>query len=123
MTRAKTPGDATLLDVLVDGFEQNELLDGYYWRQLPLPDEQAAAKKFASLSEEVRRWKGPPARTDARGAWRLHAWPDLELAVAGRGIVLRIRSPQFADWWHDERNWQNDPLSDAFAWIARERSS
>ena len=30
MTARKTPGDATLLDILVDGFEKNEVLEGFH---------------------------------------------------------------------------------------------
>jgi hypothetical protein len=64
MTARKTPDDATLLDILVDGFEKNEVLEGFHWRRLPLPDEEAAAAKFFSLIDEARRWKGPPTATE-----------------------------------------------------------
>jgi hypothetical protein len=30
MTARKTPDDATLLDILVDGFEKNEVLEGFH---------------------------------------------------------------------------------------------
>ncbi|RPI60919.1 MAG: hypothetical protein EHM50_06560 [Lysobacterales bacterium] len=118
MTMRRTAEDATLLDVLVDGFEKNEVLDGFHWRQLPLPDERAAARKFSSLTEEARRWKGPPARIDEQPGRRLSAWPDLEIRLAGRGLLLRARASQFNDWWHDERTWQGDPMAPAFDWIA-----
>ena len=62
MAGRKTPEDATLLDVLIDGFEQNEALDGFLWRQLPMPDERAAVRKFGALVDEARRWKGSPDR-------------------------------------------------------------
>jgi len=42
MAEGRTPDDATLLDVLIDGFEKNELIDGFHWRQLPMPNEHAA---------------------------------------------------------------------------------
>jgi hypothetical protein len=121
MTRQRTPEDATLLDVLIDGFEKNEVLEGFHFRQLPMPDEHAAARKFAALADEAQRWKGRPTRVDEQPGRRLNAWPDLEIRQAGRGLVLRIRASQFNDWWQDERTWQNDPLDPAYDWIAEER--
>lgn len=35
MVAQRAPEDATLLDVLIDGFEKNEILDGFHWRSLP----------------------------------------------------------------------------------------
>ena len=70
MTKRRTPEDATLLDVLIDGFEKNELLEGFYWRQLPMPDERAAARKFDALTDEARRWKGPPTPERDSRLWR-----------------------------------------------------
>jgi hypothetical protein len=121
MTKRRTPEDATLLDVLIDGFEKNELLEGFYWRQLPMPDERAAARKFDALTDEARRWKGPPTRVDEQPGRRLNAWPDLEIRLAGRGLLLRARMPQFNDWWSDERTWHGDPMTPAFDWIAEDR--
>ena len=121
--RHATPEDATLLDVLIDGFEKNEMLGGWHWRQLPVPDETAAAEKFASLVEEAQRWKGPPARVEDTSTRRLASWPDLEIRQAGRGLMVRARAPRFDDWWHDARTWQSDPMAAIFAWIAEERAS
>jgi hypothetical protein len=120
MTERRTPEDATLLDVLVDGFEKNETLDGFHWRRLPMPDESAAARKFHSLTDEARRWKGPPSRVDDQPGRKLNAWPDLEIRLAGRGWVLRARMAHFNDWWDDDRTWQGDPLAPAFDWIAED---
>src|SRR5438094_3048114 len=75
---------ATLLDVLIDGFEKNEMMGGFHWRTLPMPDESAATSKFASLADEGTRWKGPPARFHDEAPRRLAAWPDLEIRQAGR---------------------------------------
>ncbi len=47
--RRRSPEDATLLDALIDGFERNEVLAGFHCRELPLPDEEAAVRTFASL--------------------------------------------------------------------------
>ncbi len=119
-TERATPEDATLLDVLIDGFEKNEVLEGFYWRRLPMPDERAAARKFSSLTEEARRWKGPPTHTEEQSGRRLNAWPDLEIRQAGRGLVLRARASGFDHWWNDERTWLGDPLDETWDWIAEE---
>jgi hypothetical protein len=120
MTERKTPEDASLLDVLIDGFEKNEVLDGFHWRRLPMPDEHAAARKFRSLTDEARRWKGPPSRIDDQPGRKLNAWPDLEIRLAGRGLVVRARVAHLNDWWHDDRTWYGDPLGPAFDWIAED---
>jgi len=120
MTACKTPEDATLLDILVDGFEKNEVLEGFHWRRLPMPDEEAARAKFAALIDEARRWKGPPARVEEQPDRRLNAWPDLEIRQAGRGLLVRARMAQFGDWWNDEHAWQGDPMGPVFDWIAEE---
>jgi hypothetical protein len=121
MAERRTPEDATLLDVLVDGFEKNEVLDGFHWRQLPMPDEASAVRKFSSLCDEARRWKGQPTHIDERPGRRLAAWSDFEIRLAGRGLMVRARTPRFADWWHDERSWQADPMGPIFDWIAEDR--
>jgi hypothetical protein len=118
MTEHRTPEDATLLDVLIDGFEKNEFIDGYHWRQLPMPDERAAARKFTALTDEARRWKGLPTRVDEQQGRRLNAWPDLEIRLAGRGLVVRARIARFNDWWHEARTWDGDPMGPVFDWIA-----
>ena len=120
MAGRKTPEDATLLDVLIDGFEQNEALDGFLWRQLPMPDERAAVRKFGALVDEARRWKGSPTHVEEQPGRRLNVWPDLEIRQAGRGVVLRARVPGFTGWWHDERTWRGDPMGAAFDWIAED---
>jgi hypothetical protein len=115
------PEDATLLDVLIDGFEKNELIDGFHWRLLPMPDERAALRKFSSLTDEARRWKGPPSRVEETDGRRLAAWPDLEIRLAGRGLMVRARMPRFSDWWHERETWDGDPMGLLFDWIAEER--
>ena len=113
----RSPEHATLLDILIDGFEKNEILVGFHRRELPLPDEEAAVRKFESLSEEARRWKGAPVRSEADGFRTLASWSDLEILQAGSGVMIRVRSPFFSDWWHDERTWRNDPMRDVQSWI------
>jgi len=123
-TRRKTsPEDATLLDVLIDGFEQNEVMGGFHWRDLPLSDEAAALRKFELLASEGRRWKGSPSiEHDSKGR-RVVGWPDLEIRLAGRGIMVRARAPCFTDWWHDRATWDGDPMGPIFEWLEEERSA
>lgn len=123
MADTRTPEDATLLDVLIDGFEKNETLYGYHWRQLPMPDENAAVRKFSALSDEARRWKGTPTRTDEQPGRRLVAWPDLEIRQAGRALMARARAPRFDDWWHDRRTWQGEPMGPLFGWLREDERS
>ena len=113
----RSPEDARLLDILIDGFERNEVLAGFHRRELPLPDEDSAVRKFASLLDEARRWKGAPDDVEERGPRRRASWPDLEILQAGLGVMIRVRSPFFADWWHDERIWRNDPMRELYSWI------
>jgi hypothetical protein len=92
MAADRRPEDATLLDVLVDGFEKNDALRGFHGRVLPLTDEVAAVRKFASLAEEFSRWKGQPMRNEEFQGRRLLAWSDLELRQAGRGVPVRVKA-------------------------------
>jgi len=116
----RTPQTATLLDILVDAFEKNEVLDDHHWRDLPFPDEQDAARKFAELAEEAARWKGAPTRME-NGDRRLVGWDDLEIRQAGRGIMVRVRAPWFSDWWHEARTWADDPMGQVWQWLDEER--
>jgi hypothetical protein len=117
MPGEKHPADATLLDVLIDGFEKNEVLHGFHGRLLPMPDEAAAVEKFTALTDEARRWKGAPLRSEEREGRRLSGWPDLEVRQAGRGVMVRARAPRFDCWWHDRSTWADDPMSAIFAWL------
>lgn len=114
--RATSQEAATLLDILIDGFEKNEVLGGFHRRELPMPDEGAAARKFRALVEEARCWKGPPVRLQEDAMRRLAAWPDLEIRQAGRGVMVLARAPGFG-WWHDEQTWDGDPMGAARAWL------
>jgi hypothetical protein len=71
MARHRGPEDASLLDVLIDGFERNEVVAEFHCRELPLPDEEAAVRAFASLSDEARQWKGAPDHVEDSGSRRL----------------------------------------------------
>lgn len=123
MLHSKRPDDVTLLDVLIDGFEKNEVLDGFHWRSLPMPDEAAAVRKYAALREEATRWKGEPPLHDDGSERRIIAWPDLEIRQAGRAIMVRARAPSFSDWWNDAETWRDDPMGPLFAWLAQERAA
>src|SRR5206468_166888 len=111
---------ATLLDVLIDGFEKNEMMGGFHWRTLPMPDESAATSKFASLADEGTRWKGPPARFHDKAPRRLVAWPDLEIRQVGRGVMVRARAPGFGHWWHERKTWEGDPMGPIYDWLEDE---
>jgi hypothetical protein len=112
--------DISLVDVLIDGFEKNEILRGYHWRTLPLPSEADAIRKFNSLVEEARRWKGEPLRVLDDSSRRLVAWSDIEIRQAGRGIMIRVRAPNFDRWWHDAATWEGDPVGPIFDWLQEE---
>ena len=120
MAPAKTQMDATLLDVLIDGFEKNEVIDGFHWRKLPMPDEDSAIAKFESLTDEARRWKGIPERSEEHDARRLMAWSGMEIRQAGRAVLIRVRAPMFGHWWHDVRTWRGEPTRALFDWISTE---
>jgi hypothetical protein len=122
MVDAKSQEHATLLDVLIDGFEKNEIFGGFHWRNLPMPDEDAAARKFVTLMQEARAWKGQPARTHEQHGRRLAAWRDLEIRQAGRGIMVRVRAPRFDDWWHAKETWDGEPMAEIYKWIAEDRA-
>src|SRR5437762_5864511 len=115
------PQDAvTLVDVLIDGFEKNEIIDGFHWRNLPMPDEESALRRFTSLFAEARQWKGDPAREVAEPTRRLVAWTDLEIRQSGRGILVRVVAPRFDRWWHDRETWDGDPMKPLFEWLSED---
>ncbi len=120
MTDGKRQEDATLLDVLVDGFEKNEVHRGFHWRELPMPDDGAAMRKFASLSDEASRWKGAPLRIENTSGRQLALWSDLEIRRAGRAVLVRVKAPHFDRWWHETTTWEGNPMQTIFDWIADE---
>lgn len=122
MNRTKLQSQATLLDVLIDGFEKNEILGGFHWRELPMPDEASAIEKFHELTEEATRWKGQPIRATHEAGRQISAWPDLEIRRIGRGIMVRAAAPFFDRWWHEAATWEGDPFGPIFAWIHDDES-
>src|SRR5262245_56947176 len=123
MAQGKSQEEATLLDILMDGFEKNEIFEGFHWRELPMPDEEAAIRKFASLMAEATRWKGQPTQLNQGDARRLVAWADLEIRQAGRGIMVRARAPRFDSWWHDRHTWDADPMGPCRDWLVGDCTS
>lgn len=117
MTRGTSQEAATLLDILIDGFEKNEIWGGFHLRDLPMPDEAAAVRKFRALVDEATRWKGEPDRLQDEARRRLAAWPDLEIRQAGRGVQVRPRAPWFDAWWHDKQTWEDDPMGAIRDWL------
>lgn len=120
MKTSKTQDEATLLDVLIDGFEKNEVMFGFHWRQLPLESAEAARLKFAGFVDEARRWKGDPIE-EIGGTRSVARWPDLEIRQAGAGVMVLVRSPWFGDWWHEGSTWAHDPMDEIWAWISDDR--
>jgi hypothetical protein len=116
-----TPEDASLLDVLIDGFEKNEVLRGFHWRTLPARDEAAAIEKYESLVAEARAWKGTPLNQRRDGPRNITQWRDLQIRQLGRGVIVLVRAPRFSDWWHDEKTWRGDPFGPIYEWLAEER--
>lgn len=88
-----------------------------------MPDEAAAVRKFESLANEARQWKGPPLRADQHGRRRLTAWSDLEIRQAGRGLVVQVKTPRFNRWWNEPSAWAGDPVGEIFEWLAEEETS
>jgi len=74
MTTCNQPQNATLVDLLIDGFEKYEMLGGFHMRTLPLPDDAAAARKFGEFFEEARRGKGESLHAEATAERQLVRW-------------------------------------------------
>ena len=121
--RRKSQAEATLIDVLIDGFEKNEVLGGFHWRNLPMLDVRAAVGKFEALCEEAHRWKGAPIDEIEEPDRRLAAWRDLEILQAGRGVMVRVAAPSFDGWWNASETWSGDPMAAAYAWLAERRGA
>jgi hypothetical protein len=119
--RSKPREEVTSIDLLVDGFEKNEVFGGFHWRELPMADVAAAERKFAALFEELRRWKGSPASMREDSSTRVATWSDVELRQCGRGVLLRIVAPRF-DWWNEDATWTDDPMGTVVQSLADERS-
>ena len=115
------PEHASLLDVLIDGFEKNEMMDGFHWRTLPLPDESTAIRKLDAFAHEARGWKGAPFRDEREGPRRIVAWADLELRQVGRGIMVLARATSFHSWRNEKATWKDDPMGPLYDWLNEER--
>jgi hypothetical protein len=89
MGQGTSQEDATLLDVLIDAFEKNEIFGGYHWRELPMPDTDSAVRKFATFAGEAKAWKGQPAREELDSARRIVAW---------RGRIFRSVKRVVGSW-------------------------
>lgn len=120
MPRGRSAEDASLLDILIDGFEKNEVMYGFHTRDLPLPDEATAIRRFEVLAGEAMRWKGNPVRASEDSGRRVVAWDDLEIRQAGRGILVCVRPPGFYEWWHEAETWQDDPMGAVWDWLQEE---
>ena len=108
--------DTSLLTVIADAFEKNELMKGWFWRQLPLPDAAWAERKYEEFLEEITRWKGPPLLAERTSSRRRAAWGDIRIQQVGRGVMVWLRDGRVRDWWHDAATWAGDPMSAAWDW-------
>lgn len=93
MPAGKSQASATL----IDGFENNEIFDGFHERNLPMPDEAAAGGKFVSLVREARRWKG---RSRGHGS---RARALVRQLVARQADVGGDPMGPLHDWLREER--------------------
>ncbi len=114
---SKDQESVTLLDLLIAGFERNEVLGGYHWRELPMPDREAAARKFEALYAEAERWHGAPLRFEQGFERQLALWPELELRQAGRGVLVRVPAPRIESWWSEPKTWAGEPMRAVAEWI------
>lgn len=98
-----SPQEATLLDVLMDGFEggqgSQEVRLGWRERALPLPSLEAAGGKYIELVEEARRWFDSDGVECVEGGRRCTVWPRLRIAQAWRGVVVLALYSDFDAWW------------------------
>ena len=96
------------------------------WRQPPPGSTLSGTRrtnmrKVLGVDRRGAPVEGPPTRVDEQPARRLNAWPDFEIRLAGRGLLLRARMSGFNEWWHDEQTWQGEPMGPALDWIAEDR--
>jgi hypothetical protein len=84
--------NVTLIDLLMNGFEKNESIGSWFWRQLPAPDDATAIRKFDEFAAEGCRWKGEPLESvsdsDRRGRLERSADPP-ERSRCARGWQIR----------------------------------
>ena len=62
----KLPMEATLVDILVDGFEKNELLRGFHWRGLPFARKRTPNRGSARSSPRQRGGRASPPALSRR---------------------------------------------------------
>jgi hypothetical protein len=114
--------DVTLIDLLVNGFEKNESIGGWHWRQLPAPDAATAIRKFEEFAAEGRRWKGKPLESVSDHDRRALVWSDLQIRQKGRGVLVAGKSENVASLWHEDDTWDGDPMGDVFDWFSESAS-
>lgn len=110
----KSQTKATLLDVIVDGFEGfqgcMESVGGWRQRQLPMPTEQEAMAKYVEFVFEAARWKGSAKWDTDTEDRKIAKWPDLQIRWEGRGVLVLVPDPRFDSWWHQAATWEGDPM-------------
>ena len=120
MSIGKRQQEVTLLDLLIDGFEKNEVFKGFHRRVLPMPDEESARERFSALAAEAERWQGPPLRKRYESSPRFAVWADLQILQARRAVVVRVRAPRFSTWWNEAKTWEGGPLGALDDWVLPE---
>ena len=114
-----TNEDLTLLAVLSQCFEVDEMIDGYHLRTAPFGSETVAVARFAQWKSEIEHWLGPREGEDAGGDgedWQRAWWPDLRMKRTGRGIAFWVRSARVERWWHDTELWEDPGLDGLWQW-------
>jgi hypothetical protein len=111
-------GDVTLIDLLMNGFEKNESIGNWFWRQLPAPDDATAIRKFEEFAAEGRRWKGEPLESVSDSDGRAIVWSDLQVRQKGRGVIVAGRSETIAQVWYANSSWNEDPMGEVFDWFS-----
>jgi hypothetical protein len=115
--------DVTLIGLLLDGFEKNESIRGWHWRELPAPEEATAIAKFQEFAAEARRWKGEPRATVSESARRAVVWDDFQIRQQGRGVLVAGKSGGIGALWHADGTWKDDPMADVYDWFSSEARS
>lgn len=108
----KSQTAATLLDVIVDGFEGfqgcMESVGGGRRRQLPMPTAEEALVKFNDFVADASRWKSTPAWPHDTDTRKVATWSDLQIRWEGRGVLVLVPDPNFDSW---RLFWTQDTLT------------
>lgn len=104
----------SLLTALVDGFEQNEIVDGWHPRTCPFASDDAARVAFRLWAMEITRWLGEGRAIGDRAV----EWPkQLRMKRDGPCVGIWIRADfDFRERWHSRAMWQGGRCDGAMEW-------